>query len=79
MLGPEHPDTATSLHNLAWSYYNQGRYAEAEPLFRRAAAIYEKALGPEHPDTITCIRNYAELLRKLDRHAEAEKLLARLS
>ena len=31
-------------------YESQGRYAEAEPLYKRALAIREKALGPEHPD-----------------------------
>ncbi len=34
-----------------------GRYNEAEPLFRRALAIYEMTLGPEHPNSISC-RNY---------------------
>ena len=42
-LGPEHPDTATSLNNLALLLEQQGRYVEAEPLFRRALAISEKA------------------------------------
>ncbi len=28
----------------------QGKYAEAEPFYKRALAISEKALGPEHPD-----------------------------
>ena len=32
-------------------YRRQGRYAEAEPLFKRSAgASREKALGPDHPD-----------------------------
>ena len=31
----------------------QGKYAEAEPLYRRALAIREKALGPEHLDVAT--------------------------
>ena len=52
-LGPEHPDVATSLNNLALLYQAQGRYAEAEPLHKRALAISEKALGPEHPDVAT--------------------------
>ena len=30
-LGPEHPDMATSLNNLALLYNNQGRYADANP------------------------------------------------
>jgi tetratricopeptide (TPR) repeat protein len=32
VLGPEHPDTATILDNLAELYRQQGRYAEAENL-----------------------------------------------
>ena len=52
-LGPEHPDVANSLNNLAALYQAQGRYAEAEPLYKRALAISEKALGPEHPDVAT--------------------------
>ena len=50
-LGPEHPDTANSLNNLAGLNYSQGLYAKAEPLYQRALAIREKALGPEHPET----------------------------
>ena len=50
VLGPEHPDVATALSNLAFLYYTQGRYAEVEPLYQRSLAIREKALGQEHPD-----------------------------
>ena len=32
-LGEEHHDVATSLNNLAFIYYTQERYHEAEPLF----------------------------------------------
>ncbi|KAL5359328.1 hypothetical protein BJX96DRAFT_183673 [Aspergillus floccosus] len=32
LLGPEHPDTLTSMHNLASIYRNQGRWKEAEEL-----------------------------------------------
>ena len=36
VLGPEHPDTATSLNNLAELYLDMtGEYAKAEPLFRK--------------------------------------------
>ena len=34
-------------------YRAQGRYAEAEPLYKRSLAIREKALGPDHPDVAT--------------------------
>jgi len=62
-LGPEHPDVATSLNNLAGLYRAQGQYAKAEPLYQRALAIAEKALGPEHPNVATLRKNYAALLR----------------
>jgi len=35
-FGPDHPDIAQSLNNLAVLYKTQGRYAEAEPLYKRA-------------------------------------------
>ena len=50
---PTTPMSATSLNNLAELYQAQGRYAEAEPLYKRALAIREKALGPDHPDVGT--------------------------
>jgi tetratricopeptide (TPR) repeat protein len=42
-FGPEHPDVATSLNNLAMLYQDQGKYAEAESLYQRALRIWEKA------------------------------------
>jgi hypothetical protein len=59
--GPEHPSTATSLHNLAKMYGKQGTYARAEPLSLRAVAIREKVLGPNHPDTAASLNNLADL------------------
>jgi tetratricopeptide (TPR) repeat protein len=41
-LGPDHPDVATTLNDLAELYRNAGRYADAEPLCKRALAIREK-------------------------------------
>ena len=76
-LGPEHPDTATSLNNLAEVLREQGRYAEAEPLYRRAITIFEKALGPEHPDTTSSLNNLALLLKQEGRYVEAEPLYRR--
>jgi tetratricopeptide (TPR) repeat protein len=73
-LGPEHPDTATSLNNLAGLYLEQGRYEEAEPLYERALEIRERVLGPEHPDTAMILNNLAELYREQGRYEEAERL-----
>ncbi len=40
---------ATSLNNLATLYRTQGKNAQAEPLYPRALAIWEKTLRPEDP------------------------------
>jgi tetratricopeptide (TPR) repeat protein len=61
-LGPEHPDTAVSLNNLAGLLQAQGDFAAARPLFERALAITEKALSPKHPATATSLDNLAFLL-----------------
>ena len=56
---------------------HKGKYAEAEPLYKRALAIWEKALGPKHPSVVQSLENYADLLRKTGRGVEAERLEAR--
>jgi tetratricopeptide (TPR) repeat protein len=40
-FGPNHPQVATSLNNLALLYQAQGKYAEAEPLYKRALVMGE--------------------------------------
>ena len=76
-LGPDHPDVATSLNNLALLYKAQGKYVEAEPLYQRALAIREKALGPEHPDVAKSLNNLAELYQDQGKYSEAEPLYQR--
>ena len=59
-------------------YEAQGRYADAEPLYKRSLAIREKALGPDHPDVATSLNNLAELYRAQGRYADAEPLYKRV-
>ena len=42
-VGPDHPNVAPSLNDLALLYKAQGLYAKAEPLCKRSLAIREKA------------------------------------
>jgi len=73
-LGPEHPDVARSLNNLAALYWKKGDYAKAEPLYQRALAIREKTLGPEHPDVALSLNNLANLYYDKGDYAKAEPL-----
>ncbi len=76
-FGPQYPRLAMSLNNLAALYHAQGRYAEAEPHYKRSQAIWEKTLGPDHPHVATNLMNYAALLRKTGRSNEATEMEAR--
>jgi tetratricopeptide (TPR) repeat protein len=44
------PRLAATLANLALLLAKNGRYAEAEPLSRRALTLREKIFGPHHPE-----------------------------
>jgi tetratricopeptide (TPR) repeat protein len=61
-LGPEHPDTAQNLDNLARVLHHQGDLAGARPLYERALAIRERALGPDRRHTAWSLHNVAGLL-----------------
>jgi tetratricopeptide (TPR) repeat protein len=61
--GDETPQYAVALSWLALLHKAQGRYGEAEPLFKRTIAIAEKALGPDHPIVGTALNNLAGLYR----------------
>jgi tetratricopeptide (TPR) repeat protein len=73
-LGPQHPDTANSLNNLAGLYRAQGKDEQAEPLLKRALAIREQQLGPEHPHTAIARKSYISLLRAMGREDEAGQM-----
>jgi tetratricopeptide (TPR) repeat protein/MinD-like ATPase involved in chromosome partitioning or flagellar assembly len=77
VLGPEHPDTVTTMNNLAGLLQSQGDYAAARVLYVRALAIREVALGPRHATTATSLNNLAELLRSQGDYAAARPLLER--
>ena len=76
-LGPEHPDTASTLNNLAVTYRVQGKYEQAEPLFLHALAIREKRLGPEHPDTASTLNNLTVLYQFQGKFEQEEALYQR--
>jgi tetratricopeptide (TPR) repeat protein len=76
-LGPNHPNVAGLLDNLAILLQDTNRLHEAEPLTRRAMAIFEQSYGPHHPHVATNLNNLALLLKATNRRAEAEPLYRR--
>ena len=66
-----------TLNNQAETYKEEGRYADAEPLYMRVLAINEKALGPDHPSVGLALTDLADLYSAQGRHADAEPLYKR--
>jgi tetratricopeptide (TPR) repeat protein len=75
--GPDHPDVATDLNNLAGLLLATNRLSEAEPLMRRALSIDEASNGPEHPNVARDLNNLAQLLQDTNRPSKAEPLMRR--
>ncbi|KAG8796106.1 hypothetical protein FRC12_004858 [Ceratobasidium sp. 428] len=73
-LGDLHPDTLTSMANLALTYLYQGRWNEAEALQVQVLDTRKQALGDLHPDTLTSMTNLALTYSKQGRWNEAEAL-----
>jgi Tfp pilus assembly protein PilF len=73
--GADHPDTLSTVHDLATVFLDQGNYEEAEKLYRENLEIEKRVLGPEHPDTANSMTTLANTIRFIDGHnAEAENL-----
>ena len=66
------------MNNLALLYRHQGRYSDAEPLYKRALAIREKTFGPDHPVVADLLHNLAALYLYQGRYADALPLAQRL-
>jgi tetratricopeptide (TPR) repeat protein len=70
-------NVARSVNDLATFYQLQGKYAEAEPLHKRALKIWEKALGKDYPGVATDLNNLALVYQAQGRYSEAEPLYRR--
>ena len=54
VLGQEHPDTLTSMANLAVMWKQYGRIQEAVKLLEECVILQGQILGIDHPHTMCC-------------------------
>lgn len=73
-LGPKHPDTLTSMGNLAYTFWKRGRLQEAEMLELQVMETRKAKLGADHLSTLICMNNLASTYRSQGRLEEAETL-----
>jgi tetratricopeptide (TPR) repeat protein len=64
-FGPDHPNTAQGLSNLANVLRDLGELPAARDLHERALAIRQARLGPDHPNTADSLNNLANVLADL--------------
>jgi Tetratricopeptide repeat len=58
VVGQEHPDTLTSMNNLAWTWKGQNRDIEALDLISSCLELLIRKLGANHPNTTACTQTY---------------------
>jgi hypothetical protein len=66
------------MANLASTYWNQGRWKEAEELNIGVMKIRKRVLGEEHPHTLIIMANLASTYWNQGRWKEAEELEIRV-
>ena len=74
MLGKEHPDTLTSMGNLASYYDRLGESEKAAELGERCWEARKTKLGEEHPDTLGSMSNLAWYYNRLGESEKAAEL-----
>mmetsp|Transcript_16084 Transcript_16084/g.45155 ORF Transcript_16084/g.45155 Transcript_16084/m.45155 type:complete len:735 (+) Transcript_16084:44-2248(+) len=73
-LSDEEWGTSSLINNLATLLKEQGRFAEAESLYRDALAARREHKGSKHPKTLLAMSNLALLLQEQGNFNEAEAL-----
>ena len=72
-FGKNDRNTGLSVNLLGLLYESQGDYAAAEPLFKRALAIFRKTLGKSHPHTAKTLENLSGLYEAMGESAKARE------
>ncbi|MDQ3764494.1 MAG: tetratricopeptide repeat protein, partial [Actinomycetota bacterium] len=77
-LGPDHPDTLSTRHQIAYWTGKAGDPTEALRLFRELLPDRQRVLGPDHPATLTTRHNIAFLTGEVGDPAGALRLCREL-
>jgi uncharacterized caspase-like protein len=77
ILGPDHPQVASVLNDLAEVYRREQKYTEAESAYRKLLARDEKILGGDNPAVAGDLDNLAQVLKSSGKQSEAEDLRKR--
>jgi tRNA (mo5U34)-methyltransferase len=68
------PAFGSRLNNLAVIRQAEGRFAEADGLYKQSLSVWEQTLEPEHPKIAQSLSNRASLYRLMYEFHEAERV-----
>jgi tetratricopeptide (TPR) repeat protein len=74
VLGRKHPHTLISVSSLGNVLFSQGKYEQAEAMYRRALEAREKVLGRKHPHTLISVSSLGNVLFSQGKYEEAEAM-----
>ena len=74
VLGPDHPDTLTSMNNVALMLYELGDLQSASELGEHVLDVRRRVSGPEHPSTSVSAWNLFLTLEELGETARARDI-----
>src|SRR5262249_4890651 len=73
--GPGQPQVAEDLTALATCYSQEGKYEQAEPLYKRVIDILGQSQFKEKAPMAVALENYGLLLKRTSREAEAKAFI----
>ncbi|KAJ7437338.1 P-loop containing nucleoside triphosphate hydrolase protein [Mycena latifolia] len=74
LLGEDHPDTLTTMGNLAFNYSQMGQFHQAAEVEKVVLSKRRELLGEDHPDTLHSLADLGFICFKMSHLAEACKL-----
>jgi len=74
VLGPRDPATLDTMNAVGIDEYYQGRYDEAEKVFREVLQLRREVSGNENRDTLGAMANLSAAYQVQGRYAQAEEL-----
>jgi tetratricopeptide (TPR) repeat protein len=73
-LPEEDEQRMRAAENMADALNSQGKFTEAQTLYREMLEVLQRVLGPEHPETLNTAGNLANTLNAQGKYAEAETM-----
>jgi len=76
-FGPQNARLAASLNSLALVYDDQGKFTNAESMYKRALSIFENIQPPDQENIAATLSNLSDLYREQGKFNQAEPLCTR--